>query len=115
MKGCERVRATPERERRGPPPAGGTGNRGAIRAPVLCTEREHGGTRAARRRKGRRGSLEERGASSSPRCIQTATGSTGPRVVEYSERPRGGLAQLGERCLRKAEAGGSNPLPSTRK
>ena len=27
----------------------------------------------------------------------------------------GGLAQLGERCLRKAEVGGSTPLPSTSK
>ncbi len=34
-------------------------------------------------------------------------------VVEYSGMSRGGLAQLGERCLRKAEVGGSTPLPST--
>ncbi len=30
-----------------------------------------------------------------------------------TEEPIGGIAQSGERCFRKAEVGGSNPLPST--
>jgi len=40
------------RERRGPPASDGLGNRGAIRASGLCTEREHGGTQAVSRRAG---------------------------------------------------------------
>jgi len=34
------------RKRRGPPAGDGLGNRGAIRARLRCTDREHGGTRA---------------------------------------------------------------------
>ena len=40
------------RERRGPSARGGLGNRGVLRAPLLCTEREHGGTQAVSRRTG---------------------------------------------------------------
>ncbi len=40
------------RERRGPSAGDGLGNRGAIRAHVLCTDREHGGTQAVSHRPG---------------------------------------------------------------
>ena len=40
------------RERRGPSAGDGLGNRGAIRAGLLCTDREHGGTQAVSRRTG---------------------------------------------------------------
>ena len=42
----------PCRERRGPPAGDGLGNRGAIRARLLCMNREHGGTQAVSRRPG---------------------------------------------------------------
>ena len=37
------------------------------------------------------------------------------RDIAQAEQPDGGLAQLGERRVRNAEAEGSNPLPSTRR
>ena len=40
------------RKRRGPSAGDGLGNRGAIRARLPCTDREHGGTRAVSRRTG---------------------------------------------------------------
>ncbi len=40
------------RERRGPSTGDGQGNRGASRARLLCTDREHGGTLAVSRRTG---------------------------------------------------------------
>ncbi len=40
------------RERRGPSAGDGLGNRGTIRAGILCREREHGGTQAVSRRSG---------------------------------------------------------------
>jgi hypothetical protein len=51
----EAAPAGPERhcrERRGPSAGDGLGNRGAIRAGLLCTDREHGGTQAVSRRSG---------------------------------------------------------------
>src|SRR3989304_1108300 len=51
----ETAPAGPERhwrKRRGPPAGDGLGNRGAIRARLRCTDREHGGTRAVSRRTG---------------------------------------------------------------
>lgn len=51
-----------------PPPAGGAGNRGAAHA-SLCKGREHGGTRAARRRKGRRGRPGGRGQTCDFRAL----------------------------------------------
>jgi hypothetical protein len=38
-----------------------------------------------------------------------------PQAMSVASWRVGRLAQLGERCLRKAEAGSSNLLPSTRK
>jgi len=58
------------RERRGPSAGDGLGNRGALRAPVNCTEREHGGTHAVSRRAG------------SPREPR----SEGPRVLGPGDR-----------------------------
>src|SRR3990170_4822021 len=60
------------RKRRGPSAGGGLGNRGAIRARLPCTDREHGGTQAVSRR---------RGSPREPR-------SEGPRVLlEQKQRP----------------------------
>jgi hypothetical protein len=55
------------RERRGPSAGDGLGNRGAIRAGLLCRDREHGGTQAVSRRSG------------SPREAQ----SEGPKVLLF--------------------------------
>ena len=52
---AEAAPAGPERhcrKRRGPSAGDGLGNRGTIRAGLLCTDREHGGTQAVSRRSG---------------------------------------------------------------
>jgi len=79
------------RKRRGPPAGDGLGNRGAIRARLRCTDREHGGTQAVRRRSG------------SPREPR----SEGPRgLLPQNQQPRrifrqrrGGLAPEPFPCL----------------
>ncbi len=45
--------------------------------------------------------------------ISTMLGTLLPCRPARTERSNGDVAQLGERCLRTAEVGGSNPLVST--
>ena len=78
------------RKRRGPSAGDGLGNRGAIRAGLLCRDREHGGTQAVSRRSG------------SPREAQ----SEGPKVLLFL------LGRAGEASDRTRRAG--EPRGATR-
>ena len=87
------------RERRGPSAGGGLGNRGAIRAGLLCTDRKHGGTQAASRRSG------------SPREAR----SEGPKVLLFGRVRRGSRSRLCGGTRSPSRSTRSRPNPWVRK
>ena len=73
------------RERWGPSAGDGLGNRGAIRARLLCTEREHGGTHAVSRRSGSPREARSEGPAGAARFFPAVPGS---RTRSGRARPR---------------------------
>ncbi len=86
------------RKRRGPPAGDGLGNRGAIRARLPCTDREHGGTRAVSRRTG------------SPREPR----SEGPRALLQQNQPPRGIFCRRRMTARAGEGSGHRGKTLTR-